>query len=197
MFSVYLIVIVLIIGQMEDIQRVTGLGIENDFHEEYDDDGYDQSDLEDEFGYNTELDDVVVPTTVNRYPNGKVSVAPEISSDEPMDDYQSSDANNDSHRGRLMPKSANRQGPNARRKSLHASGSPLESLRQSDEYEEELSAEYSKPPCFRRFQSCLPLLSRGPIPAHSTIYPQTKQRSIDFENALLGRKSRWSNEELA
>ncbi|KFZ10611.1 hypothetical protein V501_05114 [Pseudogymnoascus sp. VKM F-4519 (FW-2642)] len=173
-------------GMMEDIQRVTGLGIENDLHEEYDDDGYDQSDLEDEFGYNTELDDVVVLSTVNRYPNGKVSVAPEISSDEPMDDYQSSDANNDSHRGRLMPKSANRQGPNARRKSLHASGSPLESLRQSDEYEEELSAESSGPPMLPSISVVPPTsLSRPNSRPFNDI--STDQAEVDrFRECLTG-----------
>lgn len=146
MSAIYFIIPLLMAVQMEDIQRVTGLGIVNDFHEGYNEDGYDQSDFEDELGYNTELDDIEFPSTVKRHSYRKASPVPEISSDERMDDYQSSDNNNDNHRGRLMSKSDNRLRPNARRKSSIISGSPLESLRESDTNEEELLAGASGPP---------------------------------------------------
>ncbi|OBT60562.1 hypothetical protein VE03_09846 [Pseudogymnoascus sp. 23342-1-I1] len=124
-------------GMMEDIQRVTGLGIVNNFREGYDNDGYDQSDAEDEFGYTAELDDVEDPSTINRYSYKKASPTPEISSDEPMDDYQSSDNNNDIHSRRLMSKSSNCPRPSSRRKSSATTRSPLESSQKSDKNEEE------------------------------------------------------------
>lgn len=194
----------LIIIQMEDIQRVTGLGISNDLHEGYDDDGYSQYDREDELGYITEFDDVDVTSTVNRYSSRKAPPAPEISSDEPMDGYQSSDDNSDIHRGRLIPKSANRQRQNARPKSSQASISPLDSLRESDKNEEELFAGASGRPTPLSI-SAVPLTSVSRPNSRSLNNISTDQAEINrfrecftaVHTTLAGRRASVKDEVLA
>ncbi|KFY56804.1 hypothetical protein V496_06649 [Pseudogymnoascus sp. VKM F-4515 (FW-2607)] len=172
-------------GMMEDIQRVTGLGTSNDF-QGYGDDGY-------------------FPSTVNRYSCRKVPSAPEISSDEPMDDYQSSDDNNGIHRGRLISKSANhRLTQNARPKSSQASISPLESLWESDKNEEELFAGASGRPTPLSI-SAVPLASVSRPDARSLNNISTDQAEInrfrecfaETHTTLAGRRASVKDEVLA
>lgn len=152
-FTIYFIITILIIVQMEDIQRVTGLGIvddshqgyEDDFNQGYNDDGYDQFYLEDELVFNPDSDGIKVPSMIKRHSYSKISTAAEISSDEPMDDYISTDNDNDI-RGWLMPKSVNNLRLNSPSKPSHARRGRLESLRPSDEDDEELLPEASVRP---------------------------------------------------
>lgn len=145
----------LMIAQMEDIQRVMGAGTMGDAHQGYEDDfsqgyyndeGHDKSDLEYELVSNPDSDGVEVPSIEKRHAYSNFFHTADISSDEPMDDYISSDNdNNNNLRGRFISKSANKMQLNSRSKLLNTLGSPLESLRQSVEDEELLQEDPNRP----------------------------------------------------
>ncbi|KFY22608.1 hypothetical protein V493_06484 [Pseudogymnoascus sp. VKM F-4281 (FW-2241)] len=74
-------------GMMEDIQRVTGVGISDDFHQRYDDECYDQRDDEDESVFDPDSYDIEDPFESRRHSYRRIEHAAEISSDEPMEDH--------------------------------------------------------------------------------------------------------------
>ncbi|KFY44907.1 hypothetical protein V495_03211 [Pseudogymnoascus sp. VKM F-4514 (FW-929)] len=138
-------------GMIEDIQRVLDLGNIRDFRQGYDDDfnqgyndnGCDQSDLEDELVSNPDSENIEISSIPKQPSHRRALPDADISSDEPMDDYISTDNENNNLYGPSIPKSGDHLRLNSRSKPSRVSGSPLESLRQSDGGDEELLQEAS------------------------------------------------------
>ncbi|KFX95809.1 hypothetical protein O988_05605 [Pseudogymnoascus sp. VKM F-3808] len=136
-------------GMIEDIQRVLDLGnirdsrqgYDNNFNQGYNDNGCDQ--FEDELVSNPDSEDIEISSLPKQRSHRRALPDADISSDEPMDDYISTDNDNNYLYGRSTQKSVDHLRLNSRSKPSRASESPNEPLRQSDGGDEELLQEAS------------------------------------------------------